>query len=138
MSNEATMRKFFEELESLDMKRIADYCAEGCVYEDVPIGDGATAVGPEAIRAKLEGGFKHVDKLVTTIHELAENGNTLLVERTEVWHHPTGEVVPLPVMAVFKFDDAGKITLWRDHWDVATLMNNQPKSWLERLAKNPG
>jgi limonene-1,2-epoxide hydrolase len=138
MSNEATMRRFFEELESLDMKRIAGYCAETCVYEDVPIGDAATAVGPDAIQAKLEGGFKDVDKLVTTIHEIAENGHTLLIERTEVWHHPTGEEVPLPVMAVFKFDDAGKITLWRDHWDVATLMNNQPRSWLERMGQNTG
>ena len=138
MSNASTMRKFFQELESLDMKRIAAYCAEGCRYEDVPIGDGATAIGPAAIQAKLEGGFSDVDKLVTTIHEIAENENTLLIERTEVWHHPTGEQVPLPVMAVFKFDVSGKITLWRDYWDVPTLMKSQPASWLARIGVGSG
>jgi len=133
MGHEATVRRFFDDLESLDMAKIAAYCAADCSYEDVPVGDTATAVGPAAIQAKLEGAFSAVDKLVTTIHELVENGDTVLVERTEVWHHPTGEQVPLPVMCVFKFR-GDEIVLWRDYWDMKTLMENQPASWLQRMA----
>ena len=138
MSHIPTVRRFFEELEALDMAHMATYFAEDCVYEDVPIGEAATARGPAAVQAKLEGGFQDVDKLVNTLHEIVEQDGTVLVERTEVWHHPTGEEVPLPVMTVIKLDAAGKFTLWRDYWDMATLMNNQPKSWLERIAQNAG
>jgi len=81
---------------------------------------------------KLSGGLGDLEALVTTIHEIAEDGDTVLVERTEVWHHPTGERASLPVMAVFKFRD-GKIELWRDYWDMPTLINQQPPGWIERV-----
>ncbi len=51
----------------------------------------ATAVGPAAIRAKLEVGLASLERLPTTIYELLEAGDTMMVERTEVWHHKTGE-----------------------------------------------
>ena len=59
----------------------------------------------------------------------------MLVERTEVWHHSTGERVSLPVMAVFKFRD-GKIALWRDYWDMKTLFEQQPESWMRKIAES--
>ena len=52
-----------------------------------------------------------------------------MVERTEVWFHPTGERATLRVAAVFKFRD-GLITLWRDYWDAPTLFAQQPAGWL--------
>ena len=107
---------------------MAAHCAEDCVYEDVPYAE-ATVVGPESIRAKLEMGCGMLEKLPTTIHELVESGDTMLVERTEVWHHPTGERATLRVAAVFKFRD-GWLTLWRDYWDARTLFSQQPASWL--------
>ena len=132
MGHEATVRQYFDDLEALDFESLKAYFHADCVYEDVPVGDVATAVGPDAIQAKLEGAFGAVDKLVTTIHEIAVNGDTVLVERTEVWHHETGEQVPLPVMCVMKFRD-GKIVLWKDYWDMQMLMANQPQSWLARM-----
>ena len=134
MRHEATLRRFFAVLEDLDMKATAAFCADDCVYEDVPVGEVATAVGRAAIEAKLTGAFRDVEKLVTTVHEIAEQGDTVLVERTEVWHHPTGEQVPLPVMAVFKFR-GDEITLWRDYWDMKMLFDSQPASWLQRMAE---
>jgi len=133
MSHEATLRKFFAALEELDLKATAAFCADDCSYQDVPVGESATAVGPAAIEAKLESAFCDVDKLVTTLHEVVEQGDTVLVERTEVWHHPTGERVPLPVMAVFKFR-GDEIVLWRDYWDMKMLFEAQPASWLQRMA----
>jgi len=132
MSHADTMRQFFKDLERIDFEAVAAHCSDDCRYEDVPVGDDATAVGPEAIVAKLSGGLGDLEALVTTIHEIAEDGDTVLVERTEVWHHPTGERASLPVMAVFKFRD-GKIELWRDYWDMPTLINQQPPGWIERV-----
>ena len=94
----------------------------------------ATAVGRAAIQAKLELGLGTLERLPTTIHELVENGDTMMVERTEVWHHPTGERATLRVAAVFKFRD-GLISLWRDYWDLQTLLGRAPQWWLEHIAK---
>lgn len=132
MSHAETVRRFFERLEEIDLEAVAGFCTNDCRYEDVPIGDAATAVGPAAILAKLSGGLGDLEALVTTVHELVEDGDTVLVERTEVWHHPTGERASLPVMAVFRFRD-GKIALWRDYWDMNTLIQQQPAGWLERV-----
>lgn len=132
MSRAETIRQFFAELERIDFAAVAAHCAEDCRYEDVPVGDAATAVGPTAIIEKLEGGLGDLEALVTTIHELVEEGDTVLVERTEVWHHPSGERASLPVMAVFKFR-GDSITLWRDYWDMNTLIQQQPPGWLERV-----
>ena len=127
-ANADRLRRLFVDLDRLDFTAVAGHCTDDCVYEDVPYAE-ATAVGPEAIRAKLEMGLGTLERLPTTIHELLEHGDTMMVERTEVWHHRSGERATLPVAAVFKFRD-GKICLWRDYWDAKTLFAQQPASWL--------
>ena len=44
----------------------------------------------------------------------------------------TGEVVALPFVSVMELRD-GMITLWRDYWDLNTLMNNVPQWWIEHI-----
>ena len=132
--NSEILQQLFVDLERLDFAAVASLCADDCVYEDVPFAEVATAVGPEAIASKLEMGLNVLERLPTTIHELAENGDTVLVERTEVWHHRTGERATLRVAAVFKFR-GGKITLWRDYWDAKTLFSQQPASWLPEIPR---
>jgi limonene-1,2-epoxide hydrolase len=134
----ALLDALFADLERLDFDAVAARCATECVYEDVPYAD-ATVTGPDAIKAKLALGLGALEKLPTTIHEYAESGDTALVERTEVWHHPSGERATLRVAAVFKFQ-GGKLTLWRDYWDARTLLDQQPAAWLPiipRLIEKP-
>ena len=127
-TNAARLRQLFADLDRLDFGAVAAHCTHDCVYEDVPFVE-ATVTGPAAIRAKLELGLGTLDSIPTTIHELVESGDTLMVERTEVWHHRSGERATLRVAAVFKFRN-GKISLWRDYWDARTLFAQQPAHWL--------
>jgi limonene-1,2-epoxide hydrolase len=129
----ALLEALFADLERLDFAAVAARCAPDCVYEDVPYAD-ATVTGPEAIRAKLALGLETLERLPTTIHEFAEVGDTALVERTEVWHHPTGERATLRVAAVFKFRGE-QLVLWRDYWDAKTLLDQQPKAWLPMIPR---
>lgn len=131
--NAERLRQLFVDLERLDFAAVATHCASDCQYDDIPYPE-ATVVGPDAIRAKLEMGLGTLERLPTTIHELVESGDTMLVERTEVWHHPTGERATLRVAAVFKFRD-GKLTLWRDYWDAKTLFDQQPATWLPDIPR---
>jgi limonene-1,2-epoxide hydrolase len=129
-----TLNRLFTDLDRLDFAAVAGHCAEDCVYEDVPFA-AATVTGPEAIRAKLELGLGTLLRIPTTVHELIEQGDTVMVERTEVWHHRSGERATLPVAAVFKFRD-GKIVLWRDYWDAKTLFSQQPADWLPDVPRS--
>jgi limonene-1,2-epoxide hydrolase len=132
-SHAERLRALFDDLERLDFAAVAARCAPECVYEDVPYPE-ATVTGPEAIHAKLALGLGTLERLPTTIHELAEHGDTVLVERTEVWHHPSGERATLRVAAVFRFR-AGLLTLWRDYWDARTLLDQQPSDWLPQIPR---
>jgi limonene-1,2-epoxide hydrolase len=132
-SNAQRLRQLFLDLERLDFIAVAAHCSDDCVYEDVPFAE-ATVTGPDAIRAKLELGLGTLERLPTTIHELLEAGDTIMVERTEVWHHRSGERATLRVAAVFKFRD-GKLTLWRDYWDAKTLFSQQPAHWLPGIPR---
>ncbi len=127
-TNTNRLRQLFVDLDRLDFDAVAGHCTDNCLYEDVPFVE-ATVTGPAAIRAKLQLGLGMLDRIPTTIHELVENGDTLMVERTEVWHHRSGERATLRVAAVFKFRD-GKISLWRDYWDARSLFAQQPAHWL--------
>jgi len=130
--NSDTLRQLFIDLDRLDFAAVARHCAADCSYEDVPVGEAGTAVGPAAIAAKLAMGLGDLERIPTTVHELVESGDTILVERTEVWHHKSGERAVLDVMAVFKFRD-GKLVLWRDYWDLQTLFSQQPAVWTEKM-----
>ena len=131
--NTDRLRQLFRDLDRLDFAAVAAHCSQDCRYDDMPYPE-ATVVGPDAIRAKLEMGLGMLERIPTTIHELVEHGDTVLVERTEVWHHKTGERATLPVAAVFKFRD-GEITLWRDYWDAKTLFSQQPATWLPDIPR---
>jgi len=131
--NEARLRQLFRDLDRLDFDAVAEHCAEDCVYDDVPYA-AASVTGPAAIRAKLALGLGNLERIPTTIHELVERGDTILVERTEVWHHKSGERATLPVAAVFKFR-VGEIVLWRDYWDARTLLSQQPADWLPEIPR---
>jgi len=131
--NEKRLRQLFQDLDRLDFDAVAALCAEDCDYEDVPY-EAASVRGRAAIRAKLALGLGNLERIPTTIHELVESGDTILVERTEVWHHKSGERATLPVAAVFKFRD-GEIVLWRDYWDARTLLSQQPADWLPEIPR---
>ncbi len=131
--NEKHLRQLFRDLDRLDFDAVAARCAEDCVYEDVPY-EAATVRGRAAIQAKLALGLGNLERIPTTIHELIERDDTLLVERTEVWHHKSGERATLRVAAVFKFRD-GELVLWRDYWDARTLLSQQPADWLPEIPR---
>ena len=56
----------------------------------------------------------------------------MVTEHTEHWTWASGEKVALPFVSVQHVRD-GVITLWRDYWDLQTLMNAAPRSWRDRL-----
>src|SRR6185436_1314766 len=64
---------------------------------------------------------------------MLDNGTDVMYEHSEEWHWPTGESAVMKFVTVHQVRD-GKITLWKDYWDMGALTNFAPPSWMEDFA----
>ena len=74
--------------------------------------------GPEAIRAMLESFMGPASHAEFEIKGIAAHGNLVLTERVDRFV-VNGKPVALPVMGAFEVRADGKITAWRDYFDLA-------------------
>lgn len=130
--NKKLVEAFWNDLYSGDFDRVASYFDADSHYEDVPAPD-AGADGPVNIVKRLKIGLEPIEKHVHHLHRMVAEGETVVTEHTEDWHWHTGEIVSLPFVSIHVVE-GDKIKLWRDYWDLSTLMNGAPQWWLERLA----
>ncbi len=136
MSTEANRRlveQMWNALYRKDFDGVAACIAPDGHYEDVPAPD-AGATGPENVVKRLRIGLDPVVRFEHEIHRTLAEGDDVLIEHTETWHFETGEKVTNHFVTVHVVRD-GKIALWRDYWDLGTLMAQAPQWWIERLAK---
>ncbi len=134
MDNKRIVEAFWQALYARDFERIASFFAEDGHYEDVPAPDpGAT--GPENVVKRLKIGLEPIDRYEHALQRMVAEGDTVVTEHAETWHWHTGESVTLPFVSIHVLAD-GKIALWRDYWDLQTLLGAAPAWWLERLAQH--
>ncbi|WP_420639620.1 nuclear transport factor 2 family protein [Candidatus Poriferisocius sp.] len=129
-ANRAVAEALFEALERMDWAAVAELFTEDGVYQDMPFEtDTGGTVGHAGIVAKLEVGLSGLDRFELGVSDIWVSGDTVLVERVEVWHHPGGETAGLPVLCRLDIRD-GKIAHWREYWDYNYLIAQQPDTWL--------
>ena len=117
-----------------DFDGVASLIAADGHYEDVPAPDrGAT--GPQNVVKRLRVGLDPVVRFEHEVHRVVAEGESVVVEHTETWHFETGEALTNQFVTIHVVKD-GKIALWRDYWDLNTMMAQAPKWWIERLAKH--
>lgn len=111
----------------LDAMAIKDYdnglrfIAADCEYDNVPMGKVA---GPDGVRAVLEPFFAPTIENEFVILREVTDGATVIVERLDRHRLATGWV-ELPVTGILEVHD-GLITLWRDYFDLNTIMSKWP------------
>lgn len=128
----AVTAAFWDALYARDWDRVAGFFGPDSIYLDVPTGPGAAARGPEDIVKRLRLGL---DDLAGYDHgpaTVVAEGGTVVTEHTEMWEWPTGERATLPFVSVQRVEDE-TITLWKDYWDLGTLMGAAPDGWMEQL-----
>jgi len=130
--NRRVVGEMWQCLYEKDWEGVAARIAPDGRYEDVPAPD-AGATGPENVVKRLRIGLDPVARFEHDIHRTVAEGDSVLIEHTETWHFETGERVVNHFVTVHEVKD-GRITLWRDYWDLNTLMSQAPKWWIERLA----
>ncbi|MEQ1780287.1 MAG: limonene-1,2-epoxide hydrolase family protein [Hyphomonadaceae bacterium] len=95
--------------------------ADGCEYTNIPM---STVEGPAGVRAVLEPFFAPTIRNEFVVRHQVEVGPVVFLERLDRHLLPKGWV-ELPVTGVFEVHD-GKITLWRDYFDLATIIKEWP------------
>lgn len=120
---QAVINAFMEAAAVKDWDKAMGYLAEDCVYTNIPLG---TVHGPAAARGVLEPFFAPTLENQFMVERSAVHGATVFVERIDR-HRLKDKWVELPVVGVFEVRD-GRIVLWRDYFDAATIMNAWPSA----------
>ena len=131
--NKRLVKSLWETLYTKDWEALGAILHDEVFYEDVPAPDPGARGRANVIR-RLRIGLDPIERFEHHFHRIVAEGQTVVLEHTEVWHFHTGEVVRNPFVTIHELAD-GRIKLWRDYWDLNTLMSGVPKWWLEHLAK---
>lgn len=118
------VRAFMAAMAKKDFDAALPYVSDNCEYNNVPI---SRVSGPAGVRAVLEPFFEPtLENEFIILREVAD-GPVVFVERLDRHRLPDGWV-ELPVTGVWEVHD-GRITLWHDYFDVATLLNQVGGAW---------
>jgi limonene-1,2-epoxide hydrolase len=107
-----------------DLDVILDFFTPDALYHNIPM---APVTGVDEIRALIAGFTAGVDKIEFRVKHQAANGNVVMNERVDAFI-TADRTIELPVMGVFEVTDDGKISAWRDYFDLNQFMSQMAPS----------
>lgn len=118
-SAESVVRSFLAAWLRSDVDELVSFFSDDAVYTDGPRG---THRGVDAIRAELGAMVKMVPSTAIDLKTPVANGGTVMTERVDTFDigkKPFG----LEVAAVFEVGDEGRITRWREYYDLKSIQD---------------
>ncbi len=107
-----------------DLEAVLAFFTADAVYHNIPL---APVTGIDDIRATITGFSAGVDKIEFRVGHIAANGNVVLTERVDAFI-TAAKTIELPVMGTFEVTDDGKISAWRDYFDLNQFMSQMTPS----------
>jgi limonene-1,2-epoxide hydrolase len=101
-------------------------------YTDIVTPEDDVARGPAEITARLTLAFGKLSGLSDERLHLLAGDEIVMTEHIEHWAWPTCETMALDVASVHEVRD-GRITKWRDYWDMNVLTAAAPPWWFEHV-----
>jgi limonene-1,2-epoxide hydrolase len=114
---------FIAAVERKDIEAAVAHLAPSVSYENVPI---APIAGSEAVAEALAGFLGGASEVDWRIERQVEVGNVVVNERVDRFKIGDGWL-ELPVAGFFEIDGEGKITLWRDYFDMGSYRTQMAK-----------
>ncbi len=118
MSPVEIVRGFCTQWPGLPPADIREFFTSDCEYRHVSV--ERPLVGPLAIAGAIEIYRARFEQIESEVLRIAEDGGAVLCEREDRFWLPGGRVIGFRAMGSFETRD-GKISLWRDYFDVAEL-----------------
>ena len=115
VSPSAVVRSLITAIEHKDLAQAADLLADNISYENMPM---KPIVGKSIVLKVLQGFLDPADEVEWQVLSECERGDTVYNEQLDRFRI-NGGWLDLPIAGVFRVE-AGKITLWRDYFDMAT------------------
>jgi limonene-1,2-epoxide hydrolase len=132
VSVEDTVLGMWKALSARDWDTVTTFLSDDCIYADMPVGPAFAARGPEDIVKRLRFGLEPLASYENFTGLIVVNGADAMYEHHEEWHWRTGESAILRFVTVHRVEN-GKITVWKDYWDMGGLTNTAPPDWLEEV-----
>ena len=127
--NIRVVKSFFEALQTLDVDRVLALTTPDIEYQNVPLPPDR---GQERVGRTLRLFNRVVTEFEVRFHNIAESdGGVVLTERTDVLRGPMLDL-EFWVAGTFEVRD-GKIAVWRDRFDLATVALQFLASPLKKL-----
>jgi limonene-1,2-epoxide hydrolase len=115
MTPRRTVEAFIGHWNACDIDAMLALCAENIVYHNIPM---EPVSGTGAMRTMVEGFLANIAACDWQTHAIAENGNVVLTERTDGFTFKDGRHAAIRVMGTFELGADGRITAWRDYFDM--------------------
>lgn len=112
-----TVNEFIRLIDAKDIEGAVALCADDVEYDNVPMGKN---IGPAAVLEFLMPMVAGVDAVEFIVHRQTATGNVVMNERTDRFTKG-GVSADIPVAGIFEVNDDGKITLWRDYFDMGSV-----------------
>ncbi|MCE2854532.1 MAG: nuclear transport factor 2 family protein [Ilumatobacteraceae bacterium] len=119
MNAEAVVSDFFAAVERIDIDAAVEHLADDISYENMPV---QPVKGKEDVRNLMSGFLAASTEVEWRVLRQHQVGNVVFNERLDRFKM-NGGWLELPVAGVFEVDHRGKITLWRDYFDMGTYMD---------------
>ena len=131
MTPEESVNAFCAAAAKRDYDTALAYLAEDVEYQNMPL---PAVQGRQAVRDTLEALLALCTDSEWVVHRQLSAGTTVMNERTDRFEMH-GRWVDLPVAGVFEVQD-GLIVLWRDYFDLPTIVNAMTPDDLDALSKD--
>jgi limonene-1,2-epoxide hydrolase len=115
---------------------VKTFLSEDCLYIDMPV-PALSARGADDIVKRLKMGLAPLAGYENHDGLLVSNGSDVIYEHSETWTFETGEQGVLRFVTVHRVvlqDGEAKIALWKDYWDMNSLVSFAPPNHFEALA----
>ena len=119
MTPEDVVRRFCQAVARRDIDALVDFFTDDAVYHNIPL---APLAGREAIAATLGQFIGPAARAEFEILGLATSGRTVFTERIDRFEI-AGKSIALPVMGAFEVTPDGRISAWRDYFDMQQFTN---------------
>jgi limonene-1,2-epoxide hydrolase len=116
---EKVVNDLFAAWTRLNLDEIMSHFDENGVWDNVPMNNPAK--GKAAVREMTAGFLKDTASFEAKILKSVHEGNLVINERVDTIRMKNGKTAAVPVAGVFELNDAGKVTSWRDYFDIATF-----------------
>ncbi len=115
-----TVKGFCEAWENFDIDGVLGLMSEDAVYHNMPM---EPLVGQEQIRGFLAAFLGAASACRFEILTIVADEQRVVTERLDSFELGGNTLSELPVLGLFEFNASGKITSWREYFDLKTWVD---------------